>query len=102
MSNATDFANNNMKLEVFIMYKEMQQSKDYKFIPMTSLRDRLGKEVTEDVFYYTDQIANVVFIGKPKSEEWVLVDAGLPYGGNKILKVAADRYGKESKPKAII
>lgn len=84
------------------MDKRMQQSEDYKFIPMTSLRDRLGEEVTEDVFYYTDQIANVIFIGKRQGEEWVLVDAGLPYGAKEILKVAAERFGEGNKPKAII
>lgn len=84
------------------MDKGMEQSKDYKFIPMTSMRDRLGEEVTEDVFYYTDQIANVVFVGRPRSNEWVLIDAGLPYGGNEIKKVAEKRFGEGSKPKAII
>lgn len=84
------------------MYKRIEQSNDYKFIPMTSLRDRLGEEVTEDVYYYTDQIANVIFVGKPKSNDWVLIDAGLPYGGNKIRKIAEKRFGEGSKPKAII
>lgn len=85
-----------------MMDKRMHQSRDYKFIPMTSLRDRLGEEVMNDIFYYTDQIANVIFIGSPNDNDWVLVDAGLPYGSKGILKIAEKRFGKGSKPKAII
>jgi len=84
------------------MDKRIEQSKDYKFIPMTSLRDRVGEEVGEDIFYYTDQIANVIFIGKPKSKNWVLIDAGLPYGGKKIVQVAEKRFGKGNRPQAIL
>lgn len=84
------------------MDKRIEQSKDYKFIPMTSVRNRMGVEVTKDVFYYTDQIANVAFIGNRNSDQWVLIDAGLPYGADKILEVAEKRFGKGSRPKAIL
>ena len=84
------------------MDKEMRQSKDYKFIPMTSLRDRLGEEVTEDVFYYTDQIANIIFIGLEQSKEWFLIDAGMPYGASEIIETAQKRFGMGSRPLAIM
>lgn len=84
------------------MDKNIEHGEDYKFIPMTSLRDRLGEEVTQDVFYYTDQIANVIFIGSPDSQDWVLVDAGLPYGSSELLEKASERFGAGVRPKAVI
>src|SRR4051812_40531287 len=79
---------------------EMHQSKDSKVIPMTSVSSGKLREVRSDVAYYTDQIVNVIFIGTPK--HWVLVDAGMPKGGDEIRLVAEDRFGSGSKPAAII
>lgn len=83
------------------MDKGMYQSKDYKFIPMTSLVSRTGFEVTHDVYYYTDQIVNIIFIGDPVQGDWTLVDTGLPYAAEEIKSVVDDRFGGK-KPKAII
>lgn len=80
----------------------MKQSDDNKPIPMTSVSSGKGREVTEDVFYYTDQIVNIVFIGKPGQEKWVLIDAGMPKSGSRIQEVAEERFGKGSRPDAII
>lgn len=80
----------------------MEESKDNKFIPMTSVSSGKGREVGDDLFYYTNQIVNVIFIGKPDQAGWVLVDAGMPKSGSKILEVAEERYGKGNKPSAII
>ncbi len=80
----------------------MQQSEDDKFIPMTSVSSGKGREVTNDVYYYTNQIVNVVMIGKPGSDKWVLIDAGMPRSGEEIKKVAEERFGKGNKPAAII
>jgi glyoxylase-like metal-dependent hydrolase (beta-lactamase superfamily II) len=79
---------------------DLQQSDDNKFIPMTSVNSGKGREARKDVFYYTNQIVNVVFIGTP--EHWVLVDAGMPKSGAEIRLVAEDRFGVGSKPAAII
>jgi len=79
---------------------EMHQSKDNKVIPMTSVSSGKLREVRQDVAYYTDQIVNVIFIGTP--EHWVLIDAGMPKGGDEIRLVAEDRFGPGSKPAAII
>ncbi|MES2703660.1 MAG: MBL fold metallo-hydrolase [Bacteroidota bacterium] len=80
----------------------MHQSSDNKFIPMTSINSGTGVSVTDDVFYYTNQIVNVVFIGKPGSNDWVLVDAGMPRCGAELLRVAEERYGAGTRPAAIL
>lgn len=84
------------------MEEKMQQSEDDKFIPMTSVSSGKGREVRNDVYYYTNQIVNVVMIGKPGSDKWVLIDAGMPKCGEEIQKVAEERFGKGNKPAAII
>lgn len=80
----------------------MKESEDGKFIPMTSANSGKGREVRNDIFYYTNQIVNVIMIGKPHEENWILVDAGMPKSGKEIQKVAEERYGKGKKPAAII
>lgn len=84
------------------MDKEIHGSSDAKFIPMTSVTSRRGREVTKDIFYYTDQIVNVVFLGDPKDDYWFLIDAGLPFAAGEIKKVASERFGPDSKPEAIL
>ncbi len=84
------------------MKEKMHRSDDEKFIPMTSLSSGKGKEVCKDVYYYTNQIVNVIMIGDPAGDSWVLIDAGMPKSGEEILKVAEKRFGKGSKPAAII
>lgn len=84
------------------MEEKMKQSEDEKYVPMTSFSSGKGREVREDVFYYTNQIVNVIMIGKPNSDHWVLIDAGMPKSGPEIKKVAEKRFGKDSKPYAII
>ncbi|WP_188456060.1 MBL fold metallo-hydrolase [Virgibacillus oceani] len=84
------------------MDEQMHESKDNKFIPMTSILSGTGQKVSNDVYYYTDQIVNMCFIGLPNEGEWVLVDAGLPNAASEIRSVAVDRFGRESRPSAII
>lgn len=80
----------------------MNQSGDNKFIPMTSVESGHGREVRKDVHYYTNQIVNVIMIGDPALGDWVLVDAGMPHSGKKLVDVAEKRFGKGSRPKAIL
>lgn len=80
----------------------MKQSDDNKPIPMTSISGGKERTVKEDILYYTDQIVNLIFIGKPGSGKWVLIDAGMPKAGSNIIEVAEKRYGKGSRPEAII
>ncbi|RZJ31998.1 MAG: MBL fold metallo-hydrolase [Flavobacterium sp.] len=67
---------------------------------MTSVSAGKGREVLPDLFYYTNQIVNVIFIGRPDGK-WAIVDAGMPASGEKLIKVAEDRYGKGARPEAI-
>ncbi|GAB3059043.1 MBL fold metallo-hydrolase [Virgibacillus ainsalahensis] len=56
-----------------------------------------------DIYCYTNQIANVIFIGNPENtDEWVLVDTGMPESADVILDAAKNRFGENSKPKAIV
>ncbi len=80
----------------------MHQSKDSKMIPMASITTGGGREAAPDVYYYTDQIVNIGFIGDPHEGKWVLVDAGLPNAAPEIRSVVVDRFGRKSKPEAII
>ncbi len=82
--------------------EEMHQSKDDKIIPMTSVSSGKGREVRSDVYYYTNQIVNVIFLGSPDSGDWILVDAGMPKSGSELLEVCEKRFGKNNKPKAIV
>jgi len=60
-------------------------------------------EVLPDIAYLTDQIVNVIFIGNPEpGHPWVLVDAGMPESGGKIIEKAEERFGKNRPPKAIV
>lgn len=79
----------------------MEQSKDNKIIPMTSVDSGKLRELTEDVAYYTNQIVNLIMIGKPGGN-WVLVDAGMPKSGAEIIKAAEERFGRGNAPSAII
>lgn len=79
----------------------MDQSKDNKAIPMTSVDSGKLREVAPDVAYYTNQIVNLVMIGTPGGD-WVLVDAGMPKSGTEILEAAAKRFGASKAPAAII
>ncbi len=80
----------------------MHQSSDSHSIPMTSVRSGQGESVRPDVYYYTDQIVNVVMIGKPGDRRWVLIDAGMPNSGPELLRMAEDRFGKDNPPTCIL
>jgi glyoxylase-like metal-dependent hydrolase (beta-lactamase superfamily II) len=77
----------------------MEQSSDNRAIPMTSVNSGKLREVAPDVAYYTNQIVNIVMIGRPGGD-WILVDAGMPKSGSEIIKVAEERFGKG--PEAIV
>ncbi|MEC3557421.1 MBL fold metallo-hydrolase, partial [Bacillus thuringiensis] len=84
------------------MDNEMNYGSDYKFIPATSIESGHGIEVLPDLFCYTIQIVNICFAGNPETNDFVLVDAGMPKCANKIISIAEDRFGTNSRPKAII
>lgn len=73
------------------------------FLPMTSVRNGKGINVLSDVYCYTDQIVNLCMIGNPnESNQFVLVDAGMPKSAEEIKEKAIERFGKENQPKAIV
>ena len=79
----------------------MEQSKDNRAIPMTSINSGKDREVAPYIYYYTNQIVNIVLIGKPDGT-WVLVDAGMPASAKEIIKVAEERFGMGQPPQAIL
>ncbi|MEJ7559125.1 MAG: MBL fold metallo-hydrolase [Pedobacter sp.] len=79
----------------------MNQSEDNHIIPMTSIKAGSGTEVCSDVYYYTNQIVNVVMLG-PANGKWVLIDAGMPGSGKKIIEAAEKRFGAGTAPECIV
>lgn len=59
-------------------------------------------KIAADILTLQFLIVNVFMVGAPKSEDWVLIDAGIKTSANKIIKTAEGRYGKNNAPKAII
>ncbi|HEX7063907.1 MAG TPA: MBL fold metallo-hydrolase [Bacillales bacterium] len=81
----------------------MEDAMDNKYIPMTSVMSGVGQTVTEDIYCYTVQIVNICFVGNPqKSNEWVLVDAGMPESANRIIHSAEEHFGEGRRPEAIV
>jgi glyoxylase-like metal-dependent hydrolase (beta-lactamase superfamily II) len=61
------------------------------------------EEVTTDLARLRIAFVNVYFAGRPgESADWVLIDAGLALGAAQILSVAADRFGDDARPRAIV
>ena len=84
------------------MDTNMSYGSDYKYIPATSIGSGMGIEVLPDLFCYTVQIVNICLVGYPDTKGFVLVDTGMPESAQKIISVTEERFGKNSRPKAII
>lgn len=84
------------------MDKDMNYGEDYKFIPATSVGSGVGLEVLPDLYSHTIQIVNIVLVGSPETGEFVLVDAGMPKSADDIISVTEERFGANSRPKAIM
>lgn len=82
------------------MSQDMNYSDDNKFIPVTSISAHRGEQVTQDLYYYTNQVVNIFLYGT--SESWVLIDTGMPKSAREILSVVENHLGKGARPKAII
>src|SRR5699024_8272857 len=80
----------------------MEYGKDYKPIPVTSLKSGEITALRPDIRVYTDQISNLIFVGKLGSDGYVIVDTGMPGGAENIIEAAKDLFGQSSKPRAII
>lgn len=84
------------------IYKQMNYGNDYKYIPATSIGSGDGMEILPDLFNYTVQIVNIHLVGNPETKDFVLVDAGMPESAEEIISVTEERFGTNSRPKAII
>jgi glyoxylase-like metal-dependent hydrolase (beta-lactamase superfamily II) len=85
------------------MESDMENSMDKKFIPVTSVTSGFGQAVAQDIYCLPIQVVNVCFVGDPeRMNEWVLVDAGMPESADDIIAAAEERFGANSRPKAII
>lgn len=67
---------------------------------MTSFESGTGHAVRSDVYYYTNQIVNLIFAGT--EEHWVMIDTGMPKSGKEIIAVAEKRFGAQFPPSAIM
>ncbi len=84
------------------MTKAMRYGKDYKKLPVYSAKSGKGVEVRPDVYVFTDQIVNVIFVGDPSQSEFVLIDTGMPKRAEVIIEAAQERFGPQARAKAII
>ena len=84
------------------MDQEMRYGHDYRFIPTTSIASGVRMEVLPDLFCHTVQIVNICLVGNPKNDEFVLVDAGMPKSADEIISATEERFGANSRCKAII
>lgn len=89
---------------IFLRKEErtMKQSDDSKFIPMTAITGGSETSATDDIHYLTDQIVNVIFVGNKNTKNWILIDTGMPKSYKNVIEVAEKRFGKGSKPSAIL
>jgi glyoxylase-like metal-dependent hydrolase (beta-lactamase superfamily II) len=61
-----------------------------------------SEEVAPDLSYKKTAIANVAFYGRPGEAGWVLIDAGMPGSAEAIYRAAAERFGENVPPSAIV
>lgn len=63
-----------------------------------------SEEVLSDIMVLEFRVVNAFLVGNPNSEnsKWVLIDTGLENSGDYILQTSNQRFGKNSKPEAII
>ncbi|MCT1903672.1 MBL fold metallo-hydrolase [Oceanobacillus sojae] len=84
------------------MDKDISYGDDYKYIPATSVNSGAGLEILPNIYCYTIQIVNICFVGNPETQDFVLVDTGMPKSADEIIAVTEKRFGKGNFPKAII
>ena len=75
-----------------------------KLVEWLSKLTTSSQEPTPDILLISFRVVNAFLVGDPnnKEEGWVLVDTGLENSADFILKSVEKRFGKDSKPQAII
>jgi glyoxylase-like metal-dependent hydrolase (beta-lactamase superfamily II) len=66
------------------------------------MEDGKTRAVLSDVAYQRLAIVNVVYYGDPTTGRWVLIDAGVMGTTGQILSAVEERFGKDSRPQAIV
>ncbi|MFC5712423.1 MBL fold metallo-hydrolase [Thalassorhabdus alkalitolerans] len=85
------------------MSNKVDNKLNKRFVPLTTVRSGKGEEVRKDIYVYPVQIANVIFVGYPgQTNEWFIVDAGMPRSGKDIISEAKERFGETNPPKAVV
>ena len=59
-----------------------------------------SQEVNRDILVMNFTVVNACLVGR--SDNWVLVDTGLENSADFILESVENRFGKNSRPQAII
>jgi glyoxylase-like metal-dependent hydrolase (beta-lactamase superfamily II) len=73
-----------------------------KLVEALSAVTTSSKEVVYDILVLKFTVVTACLIGEPNSKNFVLVDTGLENSADYIIESVEKRYGKDSKPKAII
>ena len=82
---------------------QIHEAEDEKFLPLYSAMSGVGQELLSDIYCYTNQIVNVVFVGDPETtSDWIMIDTGMPGSYQRLRQVAIDRFGENNPPQAII
>jgi glyoxylase-like metal-dependent hydrolase (beta-lactamase superfamily II) len=80
-----------------------ESSSTNRFLPVASAASGDMKDITPDVHCLPIQIVNVFFAElNNDSNDWVLIDAGMPKSAGKIIEAAEALFGEGAAPKAII
>lgn len=79
----------------------MHDAMENKFLPLYTIASGVGVEVLPDLYSYTNQIVNICLVGD-SADDFVLVDTGMPESSERLVRVIEERFGENSKPKAII
>lgn len=75
-----------------------------KMVEGLSAMNTSSREITPDILVMDFTVVTACLVGNPnnKKDEWVLIDTGLENSGDFILQSVEKRFGKNSRPKAII
>lgn len=74
-----------------------------RVLPVTSVDSGHVEEIAKGIYCYTVQIVNTYFIKDESSANgWILIDAGMPASGDKILEKAEELFGRDHQLQQII
>lgn len=83
--------------------QELKSNLNKKPLPFTSLSSGDCREVAPHIYCLCIKIVNVCFVGNgTELNDWVLIDTGMPNSMSLITEFVEEKFGKHSKPKAII